>query len=334
MMLTHILSFVIFPIAILLKIKIEERDDVLNKEDSDSLKGIAALFIVFAHFYNFLLEFTGVGLGKLWLNMGGIGVCIFFFLSGYGLNRSMSVERPGFVSKRLKSVFVPFLIIRIICFFINYSIGSKGLFFFLGYILGIYEPLWFITVILLIYLGYYVVYKVLGKKYLNHVVFLYNVALGILFWSMGLHERWYNAHLLFSVGMIVATYNEKIINFLKKMKWWLVNAVLGVAFLAFSLTFIACKGTLFGIVLKIMSGICICLLFYNIFLYICIKSPLIQWIGRNSLLIYIIHLQILAMPFMKNVIPSDLCLMVGLAITFVAISLYNMLQSGIKETNF
>ena len=99
MILTHILSFIIFPIMILLKIQVEERNDILSKCDSDSLKGIAAMCIVFAHFYDFLLKRTDIGLGRLWLNMGGVGVCIFFFLSGYGLNKSMSVARSGFIIK-------------------------------------------------------------------------------------------------------------------------------------------------------------------------------------------------------------------------------------------
>lgn len=328
MLLTNILSLLIFPAIVLFNLKVEKRNDVINVSDSNIMKGIAAMFILFAHFYNQLSGMTDIGIGKLWLYMGGVGVCIFFFLSGYGLNRSDSIQRPGFIAKRLKGVLIPFMIIRCICYFINYSSGNKGIVFFSGYVLGIMEPQWFVSVILIIYMGYYVCYKMFGRKRLNFAVFLYNVGIGILFFVLGANSRWYNAHLLFSIGMIVADYNMSVINALKRINWWMGNVILGGGFLCFAILFSVNKGYWWSIVFKLVSGMLVCLLFMNLFLRVRFRSNVIQWIGQNSLLFYIIHLQILSMSFLDGV-EDDWYMMAGVATTFLCICLYNALQRGL-----
>ena len=325
MLLTNILSLLIFPAVVLFDLKVEKRNDVINVSDSNIMKGVAAMFILFAHFYNQLSGMTDIGIGKAWLYMGGVGVCIFFFLSGYGLNRSDSIQKPGFIVKRLKSVLIPFIIIRCICFLINYPFKDKEITFFVGYILGLLEPQWFVSVILIIYIGYYVCYKMFGRKRLNYTVFLYNVGIGILFFLLGADPRWYNAHLLFSVGMIVADYNDSVINALKRINWWLVNVIIGGGFFCFAILFSTNKGCWWSIVFKLVSGMLVCLLFMNLFLRVRFRSNVIQWIGQNSLLFYIIHLQILGMPFMHRV-GMEWYLLEGLLITVICISCYNVLK--------
>lgn len=328
MLLTNIVSLLIFPAIVLFNLKVEKRDDVINLSDSNVMKGVAAVFIFFAHFYDHLSGVTGIGIGKLWLYMGGVGVCIFFFLSGYGLNISDSIQKPGFIEKRLKNVLIPFVVIRIICFFINYSFTNKGIAFFIGYVLGIFEPQWFVSMILIIYVGYYICYKIFGRKRLNFAVFVYNVGIGILFFMLGANPRWYNAHLLFSAGMIVADHNASVINTLKRINWWLGNVILGGGFLSFAILFSLNKGCWWSIAFKILSGMFVCLLFMNLFLHVRFRSRPIQWVGRNSLLFYIIHLQILGMPYMNRA-GVEWYLLEGLSITIICIFCYNMLKKSI-----
>ena len=68
MIVTHIISFILFPLLSLWGIKIEDRKDILNKQDTNAIKGIAAMCIVFAHFYD-ASSSVGIGIGKLWLNI-------------------------------------------------------------------------------------------------------------------------------------------------------------------------------------------------------------------------------------------------------------------------
>ena len=332
MILTHILSFVIFPIIVLWKITFEDRDDILDRQDTNVLKGIAAMCIVFAHFYNALL-IEDIGIGKLWLYTGGIGVCIFFFLSGYGLNISKSYEKSDFMIRRIKGVMIPFIIMRIPYFFVYYPLGTKSVGYFFGYLLGIFEPQWFVSVIIIIYIGYYICYRSFGKRWLNISVCIYNIILGILFYVLNMNERWYNAHLLFSIGMLVADYNADIVKWLKKRNWWLVNLSLGTVFLFSSVIFTLNKGNLVSIMFKIIAGIGISMLFYNLLLKIRLNSRILQWIGKNSLLVYIIHLQFLAMQDRIAIIPISLFTLSGVVITFLYIVVYNICEKKIVEWN-
>lgn len=330
MILTNLLSFLVFPAIVLFHLKIEERNDVIGINDSNIMKGIAAIFIFLAHFYNRLSGKTNIGIGKMWLYMGGVGVCLFFFLSGYGLNRSDSIEKPGFIVKRTKNVLIPFVITRSACFLIDSSLWGKGFSFFMEYVLGIQEPLWFVTVILLIYIGYYFCYKLFGRNRLNVAVALYNVGIGILFWALGANPRWYNAHLLFSAGMIIADHNDAVISALKKYGWWLCNVVLGSGFLLFSALFSMNKDSLGGIAFKLASGVFVCLLFMNLFLRVRLRSDIMKWVGKNSLLFYIIHLQVLRMPSMNGV-EDKWFLPVGLLTTVLCVLSYELVKKHVRR---
>lgn len=325
MLLSNILSFVVFPVILLFNVKIEKRYDVISIEDSDFIRGVAAIFIFFAHFYTQLYEITNIAIGKLWLYMGGVGVCVFFFLSGYGLNKSDSIEKPGFIIKRLKNVVFPFVFVRSICFFFNYSLSTKGILFFLEYILGIVDPLWFVSMILIIYFGYYICYKMFGKKNLNAALLIYNIVIGILFAIHGAEPRWYNSHLLFSFGMIIADNNKKVIDGLQRINWWLQNLILGILFLSSSILFSVNKNHYCSVLFKVCSGIFLSLLIMNLLLQIRFQSVLIRWIGKNSLLFYIIHLQVLNV-YNLTEMNKGYYILTGMFITIISILAYNTVK--------
>lgn len=56
------------------------RTDVMRYEDTENLRGIAALFVIFAH-YTLKMKHMGYSLGicKPFTWLGGMGVCILFF---------------------------------------------------------------------------------------------------------------------------------------------------------------------------------------------------------------------------------------------------------------
>lgn len=72
------------------------------------LKGIAILFVVIGHIGNYS--------GKTWFTpLGGIGVAIFLFCSGYGLMTSYRTKGlSSFWKNKLIAVYVPFVLIEII----------------------------------------------------------------------------------------------------------------------------------------------------------------------------------------------------------------------------
>lgn len=330
-MTVNIVSFVIIMFLIFHKADINGRKDILSKDDTNSIKGIAALFIFYAHFYNGLIG-TGmdVGIGKLWLLTGGMGVGLFFFLSGYGLNKSNGIIRQNFLLRRVKSVLVPFVIIRMILYVIDLLQGKEqsvvSAFWY-----AIRESNWFVTLILIIYVGYYICFKLFGREHLNSSVLIYNIVIGIIFIMLDLDPKWYNSHLLFSLGMYMADYNDRVINFTTGKKWQLKCGCGLIGFLCCSILFTCYKGALWSNVFKTLAGACMCFLVFCIMGRLRLNSPILQWIGKNSLLVFMLHLPILNM-LQANIEVSGIgLLLISLAITFGGIGLYNLSEYGIKQ---
>lgn len=77
---------------------------MISKEDTQILKGLAILMVI--------VEYLGQVLHIAALNpLGPIGVCLFLFISGYGL--SCSYEKNGknrYFSKRVLKVYIPYLV--------------------------------------------------------------------------------------------------------------------------------------------------------------------------------------------------------------------------------
>lgn len=315
-----------FMILILLgRVSKESRTIVLTYNDSMAIRGIATLLVAFAHSYDFLINRGySVGIGKLWLLTGGIGVCLFFFLSGYGLNISNGVEKKNYILRRLKGVLIPFIVLEFIFFIVETPLISINIFNFFQYLIRNWNSSWFVLEILLIYIGYYICYLIFGRKRLNNSMLIFNIGIGFLFIILQLDPKWYNGHLLFSVGMYIADYNSQIIKYMTNKNWWF-NNIIGTSFYCiFAILFVLNKEILWANLFKIISGICICFVIINTMLHYKFKSKQLVWIGKNSLLIYIIHGHILQIMQARNSL-NNACILfiIGLLITFCIVIIYN-----------
>lgn len=135
-----------------------------NKESSNCMKGMAALLIVFshAHFYS-----TDLGLLKLFKPFGFIGVSLFFFYSGYGVMCqyiSNVKYLNGFLLKRFRSVYIPYLIATLMYTFfvrnqnVSYTLLIKNIF-----LMDRVLPFaWYVPVILVWYLLFFEVLKLIN----------------------------------------------------------------------------------------------------------------------------------------------------------------------------
>lgn len=132
---------------------------------TQELKGFAILTIVFAHIGYYLVSDTRY-LFPLSI-LAGVGVNLFFFLSGYGLSLSQlkKNERPvHFYLRRLRKLFVPLWIVLSVLLFFDVIILHKvyGFGYALKAYLGIFTsadlyrdinaPFWYFTLILIYYL--------------------------------------------------------------------------------------------------------------------------------------------------------------------------------------
>lgn len=66
---------------------------LFNRNFTDSLRGIAILLVITSHI-------AGAIGTNLCTPLGGIGVALFLFLSGYGLNESYKAQFEAFLDKK------------------------------------------------------------------------------------------------------------------------------------------------------------------------------------------------------------------------------------------
>lgn len=131
----------------------------LDRTDSNILKGIAILLVVICHLG------TKVYGTRITTPMGGIGVALFLFLSGYGMEKSyLKHGIQDFWIKRIISVYLPYFIIEFITIPLRSSGGIKT--FILDVLLiNPQHPFgWYLNYLLLWYIVFYLISKL---RFLN-----------------------------------------------------------------------------------------------------------------------------------------------------------------------
>ncbi len=296
-----------FPVFVLYKMAVfrkNEKDTLLTKQDTQFLRGMAAFFVILAHFIiwvgekekiNFIIYF-------LFSQLGGIGVLVFFFVSGYGIYESYANKVPNwrFLWKRIKGVYLPYLSVKLILkmigiLFMDWHFSIKDLIS----VLLIEE--WFIRVILFQYIIFFICWK-LGKP--KEIVLFSLIAdcimSGIFIWE-GKSDGWINALWLFPIGMACSQYKAQISAFFKKYTVLKIILLFSL-FILNGLFFAINKGTFWVNPMKAMAGCFLCLGICGILQCISPRSPVILHAGGVSLYLYVIHVNVWPILFMDNVI--------------------------------
>lgn len=292
----NIVCYLIFPLTILWRaeyLKDGWHEAVLTKDDSAAMRGIAAIFIVLAH-YLFYVEghgMNGLGPARLMEWCGGLGVCVFFFSSGYGLRtayQKKDVDR-SYLYNRFKNI-IPATVILRLFFGAILGVCKKGLPYFLLYVINLKEPLWFVSEIVLVYIIFYIAMKI-SKKYSIALISAMLIVMSLIFYMLDFDARWYNANLVFSAGLLTAKYRTAILEFFKKSYFMKLCALL-LSFGICAAGFSAFKGGIWANLLKLSAGAIFSMCLFCILMKLRIHSRLLLSIGNASLQVYIMHLGI------------------------------------------
>ena len=180
---------------------------IFTKNTSYFFRGVAILMVAFSHYCEFMPE---SGLRTFLVGMGDPGVGIFFLLSGYGLWVSYNNKKTDakYLIRRLQSFYIPYILIAsFIVIWSREPFGLKDL-----YVLLTGKNYWFITVLLLIYLAFFLIGRIPVKNSVLKILFMALFVSGISIWFW--HEKygifWYDANWCFVVGMLIA-YVEEIV---------------------------------------------------------------------------------------------------------------------------
>ena len=92
----------------------------MSRNITDSTKMLCCLMVFFHHFY----------LGNPWgSTLGRTACCVFFFLSAYGITKSLNKKSVGiilFLKRRLSKIYIPLLIVNAITLIAYMSFHGAG----------------------------------------------------------------------------------------------------------------------------------------------------------------------------------------------------------------
>lgn len=206
-------------------------EDSFSLVYSKGLQGYFAVWIIFHHLAVELKDFTTYkGEFFFFENLGVLFVGFFFFCSGYGLMVSLHSKKDylqHFLLKRVWSVLVPFFICNYTYVIVTLIMGARYemkdlLCSFFG-ILLLNNQMWFAVEIMILYLFFYVVFRVIKQEKIAitimGVIVIAMVTISLLLghdytskmagqWFHG--EWWYSTTMLFLIGMIVAKNKSKL----------------------------------------------------------------------------------------------------------------------------
>jgi len=196
-----------------------DTDQLLCKDTTTQVRGIAILGILFAHVINnvyFLRMPSGHPVKYIFGVFAPLGVAVFLFLSGYGNTFSFNKNRQltNLVKKCIK-LYIPFGIVLIAFFFVCKSIGLNSVFpqsySFITDFITLYIPpftFWYLQVQLLAYITLFVFYR-LSKKYYDIPLTLFWTCFVLFCIITSKQCCWYVSTLCFPLGCIFAKYYNR-----------------------------------------------------------------------------------------------------------------------------
>lgn len=296
--------FDIYPIIFLAQIMIAIKpashvsfnDEYLSKDNCLHLRGILALIILLYHISQ---KINGGVLLIQIREFGYLVVSVFYFLSGYGMQKQFirsADYRKQFLIKRLPRIIIPYCF-AIILFWImdNTVMGENNTIVDAMYSLINGRPIvtysWYIISILVFYIVFWVLMTFFGQSHLRMILvaFIWQLIYMFICWKLGFSQWWYTDSHLLIIGMIWACYEDKLLAILKKHYHyiWPVSGALMIALQLIRLN-IQLPGVFQLLIIMIIPIFVvlstICLLVKHTF-----RNRILMWIGNISLEIYILQ---------------------------------------------
>lgn len=361
----------LFPVALVAMLcfkmkfagKKQIHEDCWNREDSKNLQVVAAVGIILHHMVQLLTEYSNSGYGPISVmnSMGVLFTGLFFFYSGFGLTRSLTSKEgylKGFLRKRLVTVLAPFLVTNIVYsiwavsnnWIQNYVDFFKSLF---GIIL-VNDMSWFIIEISLLYILFFFTFRFIKKKGIALIV-MYVLTLGIIYgsmllghgekWFMG--EWWFNATLIFPVGLTIGLYRDKLVNFFRNK----VTVLIPLSFAAFVGAFIFCMRitttmgyydggpyytpTVWNMTLTMLSQNLAEVTFIFMFLMLTMKvrfsNIILKKLGAISIEIYLMQRIFIAIIYEKATLPVAVTMLLTILATIAAAAIVHFPIKKLSE---
>ena len=198
-------------------------DNYMSIKTCNSYRGFFALIVILHHISQ---RVTSGALAPDFTRIGYLAVSVFFFLSGYGLQKkNLSCENysRGFLLKRIPAILIPYIIMTFLYWLTYALLGDVRSFsVVMDNFIKNGDPIvwfsWYVVCILVFYFVFFALMKLFGKNRLGMVLggIAYYIIYVILCRALSFGLWWYSTALLLIVGILLASYEEKILRFSKK----------------------------------------------------------------------------------------------------------------------
>ena len=299
------MDIVILLLISLLIYLLPQNKEYLSVKSTSGLRGFLALGIIFHHLSPLVKS------GEEFSNFSYMGtyiVSIFFFLSAYGLyvqNERRENYLDNFLVKRLSKIIVPFFIISLIYIFYRFVNGQLiDLNFFINLFKKgstiIYNG-WFVDIIILMYIFFYISFKLFQNKFLsivlNTIFIICYICLAI---KLGYNFWWYNSALTFAIGLIWAKNQNKIDRVIEKYYFIVIILVTVLLFVSHKydvlLKYLHIEDSYSYALAANLDNIIFTIYFIVVFLKkINFSNVYLTLIGRISFELYMIHGLVISM---------------------------------------
>ena len=280
----------------LYRLKIKKKnffDDFLDKEQTNSIKGLFILFVFIRHALGYVnnsgYSFNLLGdkiVSHINSGWGQLIVVMFLFYSGYGVMESIKKKGKAYISSMPRKRFLNTLLnfdIAVLCFavidlLLNIEITPTQFGLSLIGWDSIGNSNWYIFVILVCYMTTFLAYKINGGERVS--VILCMIA-GILLYLSNKNPWWYNTILSYAAGLYFSTKKQVVIEFWK-VHYWKSLVVLSALFVLLYTT----PQDTYSIKYNFLS-ITFALLIVQLNMKIKVSNPILCWFGSQLFPLYI-----------------------------------------------
>ena len=264
------------------------------KSRTDAIRGVAAIGIVFSHIAAYSKATASIGILRYYnifcTTLGGVGVNLFFFISGFGNYYSISRtnSRGKWLLKRCLSLLIVYLVCHIFVLGILYVGGYRttvhSIFNNLIHLTIDYSSVWYVKIQLLLYLFLVLASLMQKKSYKLIVLTALCIAASYCLYRLGYEDKWWKSTSCFAVGAAAAAYKDELMFLLTDKRKQLCIACV----VLFPIAYIA--GVLINMFpIMVVGNVVLCAVMMCLFETAQFESRFYARAGFYSLELYLIH---------------------------------------------
>ena len=217
-------------------------DDIFNPTETNFLRGISALMVMFFHYSQYLVP---ADLMFWYWFFGYLSVGFFMFVSGYASYIQYSKKGEaifkGYIIKRAIRLYIPFVVVDTI-----YAICNRvSLHNYIRSLLTLmtargndptkWSSVWFVWAIFYLGIVFFISFKFAkSKKKALIMHLLLTIGYIVVMYLLGFGFWWYNTVLAYFYGILFAIYKKQIVEFISRFQFLLVpvslRGVLGLVY--------------------------------------------------------------------------------------------------------